>query len=86
MSDDVLLEASRIVSAEATRAAREPATHIRWRVAHQHEPSFEGLWRRTRAWWALLPDAEKQQLLLIASAVLADLLAVLIRHLFPDPE
>lgn len=76
---DLLADADRIVRAEAARAARDPIVHVSWRLA-RNDPHYERLWRWGRGWWALLPDAEKQQLLLLLVAILSELLVALIQR------
>ena len=83
---DVLIGAAEIVAAEERRASRDIATQVHWRLARDSSctPTIRPALSRARAWWEMLPEGEKEQIVLLAIAVGADLVTTLVRRLFND--
>jgi hypothetical protein len=64
--------ADAIVAAEAKRAAADPVLVVVWRARHHW--NYQGWWAKLRVEWELMPNAEKEQLILIGAAVVGTLL------------
>ena len=71
--------ADAIVEAEAKRAATEPLLVIAWRARHSWD--YQGWLDSLREEWAMMPNAEKEQLVLIGAAVLGTLLQTILARM-----
>lgn len=71
---DPLIEAEEIIAAEGRRAQYDPLLQMRY---HWRRPSSLGGLVR---WWALLPDAERERLLLLCAQLTGLVVAVLLER------
>lgn len=76
---DAELEAARIVASEALRADLDPALRFRY---HWHRPSaLRGVQGRLRTEWAMMPEAERERMIILGVELAGLLFAVIVQRL-----